>query len=58
MGNDENWGCKLFDLDGYELSKRYKYLGEGIGRKVFAIDDKYVIKIAKNGNGYYQNKGE
>ncbi|MFA6941679.1 MAG: hypothetical protein WCQ54_12000 [Clostridiaceae bacterium] len=58
MDNDENWVRKLFYLNEYEISKRYKYLGEGISRKVFAIDDNYVIKIAKNRNGYYQNKVE
>lgn len=38
-----------------KLKKKYEFLGEGIARKVFALDNKYVIKVAKNEDGYHQN---
>lgn len=58
MNNDIDWLRKLCDLNENEICKRYKYMGEGISRKVFAIDENYVIKIAKDQDGYYQNKVE
>jgi len=58
MNNDTDWLSKICTLDEKEISERYKYLGEGISRKVFAIDENYVIKIAKNRDGYYQNRIE
>ncbi|MDT8716363.1 hypothetical protein IAI10_06810 [Clostridium sp. 19966] len=48
----------IYKMSTYEISKRFLYLGEGISRKVFAINDKYVIKIAKGMEGLYQNKVE
>ncbi len=38
-----------------KFMRNYEFLGEGIARKVFALDDKYVIKVAKNEDGYHQN---
>lgn len=48
----------IYKMSTYEISKRFMYMGEGISRKVFAINDKYVIKIAKGMEGLYQNKVE
>jgi len=58
MENDLDWLRKLCDLNEEEIAGRYKYLGEGISRKVFAIDDDYVIKLAKDSDGYHQNRVE
>lgn len=38
-----------------KLKKKFHFLGEGIARKVFELDDKFVIKVAKNEDGYHQN---
>lgn len=40
------------------IEKEYKFLGEGIGRKVYSFDKDYVIKIAKGYDGVYQNRIE
>jgi hypothetical protein len=45
-------------LDKRKIAKKYKFLGEGISRKVYAINDDYVIKIAKGYDGVYQNRIE
>lgn len=47
--------CKFKDID-FDLS--FNFLGEGISRKVYALDNKYVIKVPKNKDGIYQNKVE
>ena len=36
----------------------YRYIGSGSGRKVFDMENGYVIKIAKNLAGIAQNKSE
>ena len=36
----------------------YRYIGSGSGRKVFDLENGYVIKIAKNKAGIAQNKSE
>jgi hypothetical protein len=41
-----------------EIRKKFLFLGEGISREVYAIDDDYVIKVAKGREGLYQNKVE
>lgn len=46
---------KLNNCPLKNFKKHYKFLGEGIARKVFSLDDKYVIKVAKNDDGYHQN---
>lgn len=51
--------CKELDrLSLKKISQKYKFLGEGIARKVYAIDDKYVVKISKGIDGFYQNSVE
>ena len=41
-----------------EILKNFVYLGEGAGRRVFAISKEFVIKIAKGKFGIMQNKIE
>ena len=46
------------ELNNYplkKLKKKFKFLGEGIARKVYALDDSFVVKVAKNDDGYHQN---
>lgn len=47
--------CKLNDE---EFDSKFEFLGEGISRKVYNLNDKYVIKVAKDREGLYQNKVE
>ena len=41
-----------------DLKRNYEFLGEGASRIVYAINDLYVVKIAKGRTGYYQCKTE
>jgi len=45
-------------MNNDELNSRFLFLGEGISRSVFAIDNNYVVKIAKGREGLYQNRVE
>jgi len=47
--------CKMSDK---EIAKKYKFLGEGICRKVYSINEDYVVKVAKVDDGEYQNRVE
>lgn len=38
-----------------DFKKNYTLLGEGLARKVFALNDNLVVKVAKGEEGYYQN---
>jgi len=49
---------KIYSLSDKKITKKYKYLGEGISRQVYAIDENYVVKISKNRDGIYQNRIE
>jgi len=49
---------KLDKLSPKEMSAQYHFLGEGIARRVYALDDEYVIKISKGIDGFYQNSVE
>lgn len=49
---------KIYALDETELFEKYIYLGEGAGRRVFAINEDLVIKVAKGKFGILQNKIE
>jgi len=44
--------CKL---SSKEISKRYEFIGEGMCREVYSINDDYVVKVAKINGGRYQN---
>jgi hypothetical protein len=39
-------------------NKKFKLLDKGSARIVYLIGDKYVLKLAKNKKGIYQNKKE
>jgi hypothetical protein len=49
---------KIYRMSYYDICDRFEFLGEGIGRAVFSINNKYVIKVAKGSEGYYQNRVE
>jgi hypothetical protein len=49
---------ELYNLKEEEFYKRFEFLGEGISRKVFMLNEEYVLKLAKDEEGYYQNKIE
>lgn len=48
-----------FDILESNLRNRvYRYISEGSGRRVYDLDNGYVVKIAKNPRGIAQNKVE
>lgn len=49
---------KIHRMTISEIDDRFEYLGEGISRIVYGINDQWVIKIAKGREGLYQNKVE
>ena len=46
---------KLESMTLKDFKKNYIFLGEGLARKVFALDETLVVKVAKGEEGYYQN---
>lgn len=52
------WFKAIYSMSNDEKSCRFQYLGQGISRVVYAINDKYVIKVAKNLDGIYQSRVE
>lgn len=65
MSNNENKTNLIknyeFDFNILESNLRnrvYKYIGEGSGRRVYDLDNGYVVKVAKNPRGIAQNKVE
>lgn len=49
---------KIYNMSHDDIQYNYKYLGEGISRVVYAIDNNFVAKIAKGIEGRYQNNVE
>lgn len=48
--------CKLSNK---EISNKYEFIGEGLGREVYSITEDYVVKVAKiKDGGIYQNRIE
>ena len=41
-----------------EIAKKYAFIGEGMCREVYSIDEDYVVKVAKKDGGRYQNRIE
>lgn len=39
-------------------NREYRYIAEGSGRRVFDLNNGYVVKVAKNPRGLAQNKAE
>lgn len=48
----------LYKFKKEDFDINFEFLGEGISRKVYALDDNYVLKVAKDEEGIYQNKVE
>lgn len=48
----------IYSMNLSEIKRRYTFLGEGISREVYAVNDNYVIKVAKGREGLYQNRIE
>ncbi|QAT40418.1 hypothetical protein [Clostridium sp. JN-9] len=48
----------IYSLDPRKIAERYKFLGEGISRKVYALNEDLVVKVAKGSEGIYQNSVE
>ena len=53
-----NFLQELLLLNNKQIDKNFMYIGQGIARKVYAINDNYVLKLAKGLDGYYQNNVE
>lgn len=58
MSISETLFKSLCSLKSTDFDSRFMFLGEGISRKVYALDKNYVIKVAKGNEGLYQNKVE
>ncbi len=58
MRNAEKLLHELLPLSDRQISKHFMFLGEGIARKVYAINDNYVMKVSKGIDGYFQNNVE
>ncbi|SHJ98623.1 hypothetical protein SAMN02745163_03000 [Clostridium cavendishii DSM 21758] len=46
---------KLTNLSLKKFDKLYPFLGEGIARRVYALNNNLIVKVAKNNDGYFQN---
>lgn len=46
---------EVLNLNRKDIYKRFTFLGEGIARKVFSIDDSMVLKLSKGYDGLFQN---
>lgn len=46
---------RVCSLSSRKIAKRYQFLGEGIARKVYLLDEDHVIKVAKGYDGEHQN---
>ena len=46
---------ELSNLSIKDYNKNYTFLGQGIARRVYALNDNLVVKVAKNEDGYFQN---
>lgn len=54
--NDFNILIKYLDtLSMKDFKKNFTFLGEGIARKVFALNNYLVVKVAKDEDGLHQN---
>lgn len=42
---------KIFSMSKVDIERNYEYLGEGAGRIVYAINNRYVIKLSKSEGG-------
>lgn len=58
MIRDDTLFKEVCSMDIRDIYDTFEFLGEGISRKVFAINKDFVLKIAKGSEGVYQNKVE
>ncbi|SKA77578.1 hypothetical protein SAMN05443428_10240 [Caloramator quimbayensis] len=58
MGSMSKLFNRIYDMELYEIQRSFPYLGEGISRAVFAVNNDYVVKVAKDLDGDYQCKVE
>ena len=49
---------RICSLSNKEIARNFTFLGEGISRMVYSINENYVVKVAKIDDGSYQNKVE
>lgn len=56
--DDEKLFKHICNLSDKEIANKYTFLGEGICRKVYSINENYVVKVAKLDDGSYQNRVE
>jgi hypothetical protein len=55
---DKDYFEYLESLKDKEIRKKFKFLGEGISRRVYDLDNGLVLKLAKDREGHYQNRVE
>lgn len=48
----------LSSLKKEEIKNKFKFLGEGISREVYDLNNGLVLKLAKDEDGHYQNQVE
>ena len=59
MSKDENMSIReILELNKEDLDNHFEVLGHGAGRIVYAINDDYVLKVAKNESGIKQCANE
>ena len=58
MKYNDNLYNSLYNLSEDEIDRNFEFLGQGIARRVYSIDNQYVVKVAKGMDGYYQNSIE
>lgn len=58
MSISEEAFTRLYKLKNADFDLNFNLLGEGISRKVYALDNDYVVKVAKDKEGIYQNMVE
>lgn len=54
MNLSEDFFEKIYSMNIFQINKNFEFLGEGLGRIVYGINEDYVIKIAKDEDGDYQ----
>lgn len=58
MGSMKKLFNRIYNMEIYEIKNRFPFIGEGISRAVYAINNDYIFKIAKDLDGDYQCKVE
>lgn len=58
MSKNENYFRKIHRMSLPQIHHNFEYLGEGISRIAYGINEDWVVKVAKGMEGLYQNKVE